>query len=134
MSKIGYYWHSINPTKPDVYTTRRGESKYHTLRYWDGGRWWQIEWGANIRRAAKPFQWPKGSRTRFPSGLSRYRFTMGLRRINDPFQRDIWWGEPFKVFDREEVLKYLVKQGIITKDWETTYQLEMRIADQKGLL
>lgn len=46
MSTIAFSWSGpkIKPPRPDVYTTRRGDSKYHTLRYWDGGRWWQIEW------------------------------------------------------------------------------------------
>lgn len=132
MSKIDYTWHSETPERPDVYTTRRGESKYQTLRYWDGFRWWQIDWLR--RRTAKAFVWPKKSRTRFPSGMSHYRGTLGLRRINDPFQRHIHWGEPFKVFDRDEVLKHLVKTSRLLANWETCYQAEMRDADQKGLL
>ncbi len=131
MSKISYHWHSSNPTKPDVYTTRRGESKYQALRYWDGFRWWQIEW--NRTRGAQAFVWPKRSRTRYP-GFGEYRDQLGLRRINDPHQRHIQWGEPFKVFDRNEVLKYLVKSGRLLANWETCYQVEMRDRDEKGLL
>lgn len=127
MSTIAFSWSGpkIKPPRPDVYTTRRGDSKYHTLRYWDGGRWWQIEWGRG--RVSAPFKWPKGSRTRFPGGeLSRYRDTMGLRRINIQFQGAIQWGTPYRVYDDKEVLAYLVNTGRLHADWRTMYQVEMR--------
>lgn len=125
MSKIDYTWLATAPHKPDVYVTRRGTSRYQTLRYWDGSRWWQIEWQRG--RGAKPFAWPKGSRTRFPGGhLSRYRDTMALRRINDPFQAAIQWGTPYRVYDEKEVLAYLVKTGRLPADWRAAYQDEMR--------
>ncbi len=97
-------------------------------------RWWQLEWGGGLRRATKKFTWPKGSRTRFPSGMGRYRESLSLRTIGDKTQAGIQWGEPFRVFDREEVLKHLVKTGRLLAKWETCYQAEMRDADQKGLL
>ena len=34
MSTIAFNWLGGNPPSQDVYTTRRGESRYHTLRYW----------------------------------------------------------------------------------------------------
>lgn len=125
MSSIDFTWLGGTPPRPDVYTTRRGESRYQTLRYWDGKRWWQIEW--NDARGSRPFKWPKGSRTRFPGGhLSIYRDTMGLRRINDSLQGAIRWGTPHRVYDDKEVLAYLVKTGRLLADWRTAYQIEMR--------
>lgn len=123
MSKIDYTWLATTPPKPDVYTTRKGESKYQTLRYWDGSRWWQIEWHSP-KRFTKQFKWPKGSRTRFPGGLSIYRDTMGLRNISD--QAAIQWGTPFRVFDDKEVLAHLVKTGRLPDNWRNAYQDEMR--------
>ena len=124
MSTTSYKWNSGAPFSPDVYTTRKGESKYLTLRYWDGARWWQIEW--HNRRGGEPFKWPKGSRTRFPSSLSSYRSTMTLRRISAPFQHGIQWGEPFKVFSEKEVLRFLVKTGRLPAGWRTIYQSEIQ--------
>lgn len=129
MSKIAYTWSSATPPRPGVYTTRKGESKYLTLRQWDGARWWQIEWGASARKSMQ-FKWPKGSRTRFPSGMAAYRDTLGLRRIND--QAGIQWGDPYKVFDRAEVLAYLVRRGYLPTDWETCWQDEMRQAEKNA--
>lgn len=132
MSTISHYWRADAPPKPDVYTTRKGESRYHTLRYWDGARWWQLEWGGG--RATKKFTWPKGSRTRFPSGMSRYRDSLSLRTIGDKFQRGIQWGEPFRVFSREEVLKWMVKKGYLHSEWEHAYQAQMREDHSRGAL
>lgn len=131
MSKIDHTWLATKPPKPDVYTTRKGESKYQTLRYWDGSSWWQIEWNSP-KRFTKPFKWPKGSRTRFPGGhLSRYRDTMGLRNITD--QAAIKWGTPFRVYDDKEVLAYLVKSGRLPADWRKAFQIEMRAKDWRDL-
>lgn len=127
MSKIAFAWLGAadsKPPRPDVYTTRRGESRYQTLRYWDGERWWQIEWLRH--RSAQPFKWPKGSRTRFPAGMASYRDCMGLRRINDSFQASIQWGTSYRVYDDKEVLAYLAKTGRLPADWRTAYQAEMR--------
>lgn len=130
MSSIAFTWLGGKPPRPDVYTTRRGMSSYHTLRYWDGARWWQIDWTRN--RGATPFEWPKGSRTRFPgSHLSAFRKTMGLRNINA--QDIIQWGTPYRVYDDKEVLAYLVKTGRLQKDWRTLYQNEMRIEDHREI-
>ena len=132
MSRIDYTWLTTKPPKPDVYTTRRGASKYLTHRYWDGERWWQIEWN-NPKRHTAPFRWPKGSRTKFPGGLSQYRDTMGLRRINDPFQCEIQWGTPYRVYDDKEVLAHLVKTGVLPASWRIAYQNEMRAADHREI-
>lgn len=124
MSSIAYAWLDGTPSRADVYTTRKSYSKYQTLRYWDGCRWWQIEWCRN--RGSEPFTWPKGSRTRFPTGMSRYRDTMALRRINDPHQTAIQFGTPYRVYDEKEVLAYLVNTGRLNADWRIAYQIEMR--------
>lgn len=99
MSTIAYNWHTSNPPGPDVYTTRKGDSKYQTLRYWDSHRWWQIEW--SNKRGIRPFVWPKNSRTSFPSGMASYRNCMTLRTINK--QSGIQWGDPYK--DRQMPVK-----------------------------
>lgn len=124
MSVIAYSWLATKPPRPDVYVTRRNSSRYQTMRYWDGRRWWQIEWCRT--RASQAFKWPKGSRTRFPSSMARYRDTLGLRRINDPFQGAIQWGAPYRVYDDKEVLSYLVNTGRLHADWRKVYQIEMR--------
>ena len=127
MSRTDYAWQKATPPKPDVYTTRRNESKYLTLRYWDGERWHEIAWGSS--RGGEPFKWPKPSRMKRPGWAVTYKDTMRLRKIS-AYLGEIQWGEPFKVFDECEVLAHLVKTGVLPTDWKTAYQAEMRV--EKG--
>jgi hypothetical protein len=62
VSTIAFNWSADKPPAPDVYTTRRNQSKYLTKRYWDGNAWFEIGFGS--RRGGIPFKWPKKSRTR----------------------------------------------------------------------
>ena len=128
MSKIAYTWHSETPPAPDVYTTRRNESKYLTLRYWDGERWFSLDFGPS--RGGKPFKWPKPSRTKRPSWAVRYEQTMYLKNIKTG-QECIEWGEPYKVYDEKEVLAYLVESGRLREDWREAYQEPMRVRAAK---
>ncbi|MDO9252568.1 MAG: hypothetical protein Q7U48_13595 [Hydrogenophaga sp.] len=121
MSRIDYTWVAAAPPAPDVYTTRRNESTYLTLRYWDGSAWWEIGGGS---RGGKPFVWPKKSRSRKPAWMAYYN-PIYLRKIG-VHQGAIQWGEPFKVYDEKEVLAHLVKTGRLQPDWRTLYQNEMR--------
>lgn len=121
MSAIDYTWHKDAPPAPDVYTTRRNESRYLTLRYWDGTAWFEIGGGG---RGGVPFTWPKKSRTR-PYPWMRHFPCLHLRRIGK-LQGAIQWGEPFKVYDEKEVLKYLVETNRLAPNWATLYQSEMR--------
>ncbi len=122
MSTIAFNWFGGNPPSQDVYTTRRGESRYHTLRYWDGKDWWSVEWSG--RRGGKPFTWPKGSRTRKPT--SKYgQIDFHIRKINSHLGA-IQWGAPYRVYDDKEVLAYLVNTGRLPTDWRKAYQEEMR--------
>lgn len=124
MSTIAYTWSAGSPPAPDVYTTRRNESKYLTLRYWNGAAWWEIGSGT---RGGVPFTWPKKSRSRKPAWLARFGQKVHLRKIG-ALQGAIQWGEPYKVFDEKEVLKHLVATGRLPADWATCYQEEMRTA------
>lgn len=123
MSKIDYKWSSTTPPAPDVYTTRRNESKYLTLRYWDGESWFELAWGST--RGGIPFKWPKPSRTKRPSWAVRCQNSMRLRKISANIGA-IQWGEPFKVYDECEVLAYLVKTKVLPADWRQAYQDAMR--------
>lgn len=127
MSKIAHHWHTEAPPAPDVYTTRRNESKYLTLRYWDGESWFEIGAGG---RGGIPFEWPKKSRSKKPAWMAYYKNLAHLRNIRT-YRGDIQWGEPYKVFDEKEVLMHLVATGRLPGDWLTHYQDEMRAA-QKG--
>lgn len=122
MSKIDHTWHAGPPPAPDVYTTRRNDSKYLTLRFWDGMSWFEI--GAS-GRGGVAFAWPKRSRSKKPAWLSHYGGIAHLRKIG-VHQGSIQWGEPFKVFDQREVLKYLVASGRLPADWLQCFQAEMR--------
>lgn len=126
MSSITHTWHSDAPPAADVYVTRRNESKYTTLRYWDGARWFEIGWSRS--RSGIAFTWPKKSRTRFPTGMRSCRDTMTLRKIG-VHQGSIQWGEPVVVYDEQEVLAHLVKTGRLPKDWRTAFQDEMRVKE-----
>lgn len=125
MSKTNYSWQKAAPPKPDVYTTRRNESKYLPLRYWDGERWFEIAWGPS--RGGIPFKWPKPSRTKRPSWAVDRPDALRLRNIST-YLGEIQWGEPFKVFGEYETLDYLVKSGVLPADWRVAYQQEMRDA------
>ena len=125
MSRIDHIWFNMNPPKSDVYTTRRNESRYLTLRYWDDKCWYEI--GYTDSRGGVPFTWPKKSRTRQPksSHWSGKHPGWVLRKIGAS-HGNIQWGEPFKVYDEKEVLAWLVKKGVLPANWKTTYQHDMR--------
>lgn len=106
--------------------TRRNSSKYQTHRYWDGSTWFEISYGGN--RGGIPFTWPKKSRVKKP--VWGYKLDFHLRRIS-PSQGIIEWGEPYKVYDKMEVVRYLSSIGVLPKDWETSYQPLMRQAHFK---
>jgi hypothetical protein len=131
MSRIDHTWVKTAPPKPDVYTTRRNESKYLTLRYWDGECWYELAY--SDRRGGKPFTWPKKSRTRQPT-LKSWNGERGkhpewfTRKISAKVGA-IQWGEPFKVYDEKEVLAWLVERGQLRADWRTAYQEHMRNTD-----
>ena len=123
MSAVEYRWHPEAPPAADVYTTRLGESRYQTLRYWDGARWFEISYSGT--RGGTPFAWPKKSRTRKPSWVARYQ--PHLRRIGVR-QAEVQWGEPFRVYSAAETLAYLISIGTLPADWKTAYQDQMRAA------
>jgi hypothetical protein len=123
MSRIDYTWSGELPPTVDVYTTRRNESKYLTLRYWDGERWYSLDYGPT--RGGAAFLWPKKSRTRRPAWAVRNQASMFLRKIGKA-QGSIQWGEPYKVFDEKETLAWLISQSVIPKDWRTAFQADMR--------
>lgn len=129
MSRIAYSWLDGQPPKPDVYTTRIGTSKVHTVRYWDGQRWFDISTsGTTSRGSSRPFTWPK--KPRIAIGW-RKKYPLSLRNIAK--QAAIQWGTPYRVYDEKEVLAYLVKSGRLLKDWRETYQGEMRAADHREI-
>lgn len=122
MSKIDYTWLIGAPHKPDVYVTRINESRIHSVRYWDGQRWFDISLsGTKSRGSSTPFVWPK--KPRIPIGW-RKQYQLSLRNITN--QAAIQWGTPFRVYDEKEVLAYLVKIGKLPADWRNAYQIEMR--------
>jgi len=123
MSRVEYTWATTAPLKPDVYTTRCNESKYLTLRYWDGQTWFEI--AATTSRGGTPFSWPKKSRSKRPTWAVRFQNSLRLRKIS-AYLGEIQWGEPFKVYDEKEVLAYLIKRGLLRSDWRTAFQEDMR--------
>jgi len=124
MSKIDYTWLATAPHKPDVYVTRINSSKIHSVRYWDGERWYDISLsGTTSRGSSTPFQWPKNARVKIGW---RKQYPMSLRKITN--QAAIQWGTPYRVYDEKEVLAYLVKVGRLPVNWRTTFQGEMRAA------
>lgn len=131
MSRIDYTWLATKPHKPDVYTTRINESKVHTVRYWDGQRWFDISTSGTVSRGSgTPFEWPK--KPRISIGWRKpYKGRMNLRNITN--QAAIQWGTPYRVYDDNEVLAYLIKTGRLPADWRTAYQSEMRAADHREI-
>lgn len=123
MSKIAYNWQTTEPPRPSVYLTRRGESKYLTARYWDGDRWWEIGYG---RRGGQPFVWPKNSYLPRTEVARLCANSMVLRAIHKGAEL-IQWGDPHRVFDDTEVLKYLIQAGELRSDWREFYQHKIRV-------
>ena len=131
MSRIDYTWLASTPPKPDVYTTRINESKVHTVRYFDGQRWFDISTSNTKSRGSRtPFKWPNKPRVRM-GWHSRYKDALCLRNITN--QAAIQWGTPFRVYDDKEVLAHLVKIGRLPVNWRTTFQGEMRAADHREI-
>lgn len=129
MSKIEHTWLATKPPKPDVYTTRINASKIHTVRYWDGERWFDIAYsGSRSRSSSTPFQWPK--KPRVAIGW-RKKYPLTLRKITK--QAAIQWGTPYRVYDDNEVLAYLVKILRLRGDWREFYQAEMRAQDHREI-
>ena len=129
MSSIDYTWIATTPVKPDVYMTRINESKVHTVRYWDGRRWFDISTsGTTSRGGSTPFKWPKKARVAIGR---RKKYPLSLRNITN--QAAIQWGTPYRVYDDKEVLAYLVKTGRLPSDWRTAYQDAMRAADYREI-
>lgn len=129
MSRIDYTWLATKPPKPDIYTTRRNESKYLTQRYWDGSSWYEIAHGNS--RGGKPFTWPKGSRIKKP--VSKWGpIDFYIRKIS-AHVGSIQWGTPYRVYDDKEVLAYLVKVGRLPINWRETFQGEMQAADHREI-
>jgi len=121
VSTIAFNWSAGKPPAPDVYTTRRNQSKYLTKRYWDGNAWFEVGFGS--RRGGIPFTWPKKTGTPM-SKWEREANKAGkltLRRISK-LQGVIEWGDPYRVFNEREVLAYLVKACVLPADWRTCYQ------------
>lgn len=125
MSKTDYIWNKEAPPKPDVYTTRRNESKYLTLRYWDGEHWYEIAWTGS--RGGTPFKWPAKSFTKRPRWAVNYKEHLRLRKIS-AYLGDIQWGNPYTVFSEKEVINFLVQTGRLPFEWRTAFQEEMRAA------
>ena len=128
MSKTDHVWASPPPLKPDVYMTRRNQSSYLTLRYWDGSDWHEVAYSGS--RGGAPFVWPTKSQMKRPSWAVTRKANLHLRRINANVCA-IQWGKPFKVYDQKEVLKWLVKENILRADWLTHYQGAMPQGDKK---
>jgi len=123
VSKIEHVWQTSMPPKPDVYTTRRQGSSHVTLRYWDGQRWYEIAWSKS--RGGTLFQWPKKSISKLPRW---HKGDIYLRKISDSLLAKyvMEWSTPRKLFEPDEVLKYLIKIGALRENWKTFYQDEMR--------
>lgn len=131
MSTLAYTWLAAKPPKPDVYTTRIGESRIQSVRYWDGERWFDIATSdTKSRGSSTAFKWPKKPRVRI-GWHGRYKDSLRLRNITN--QAAIQWGTPYRVYDDKEVLAYLVKTGHLPADWRTAYQDAMRVEDPREI-
>ncbi len=129
MSRIDFTWLTTAPHKPDVYTTRINTSKVHSVRYWDGKRWFDISLsGTTSRGSSTPFKWPKKARVAIGW---RKKYPLSLRNITN--QAAIQWGTPYRGYDDKEVLAHLVSIGNLPADWRTAYQEQMRARDRREI-
>ena len=127
MSTTKFLFTKGRPPCADVYTTRRNSSTYLTLRYWDGSRWYSLDYGPS--RGAKPFTWPKKSRTRPPKVARDYNMKMCLRNISPSLATCIEWGTAYNEYDTSEILSYMIDNKVIPKDWKSHYQHLMQKRD-----
>lgn len=132
MAKTRYAFSNGAPgTEPGLYKTCLTSERDISIRWWDGALWWDISTSRGTK--AMPFKWPTGKAARGISMPGWYR-TYGcadklcLRKITN--QVKVRWGTPYKHFDPDEVLAYLVGKGILPKDWREAFQGEMRAAQQ----
>ena len=129
MPSIKYTLSREKPSpKPAVYMSCLTNANYMAPRWWDGERWWDIS-AARGHHEIKPeqrFKWPAGSSVKKPSWMNDnwYRDRIVLRAIND--QARVQWGTPYKQYEPEEVLKWMVLNGHLVSDWKEHYQDLMR--------
>jgi hypothetical protein len=134
MAKTLYKFHEGAPsTEPGLYWSCLKSERDKSIRWWDGALWWDVSIGRGSK--ALPFKWPRGAAMRGISmprwyKIRGYQDRLALRKITN--QARVRWGVPYKHFEPDEVLAYLVAQGKLPANWREAYQDEMRAAAQKG--
>lgn len=122
MAELKYIWRDSNPPKPDVYLTRRGDTKNATQRYWDGENWWQLVFMterevAEGRRPTTPSPWnsksyePRPKRRPWHTGKEAWH----MRQITEKGggQAGMKWGERYMHYSDTEILNRLIELEVI---------------------
>lgn len=117
-----------NPT-PKLYKTCLTNANYRSTRWWDGNLWWDIATSRGNRDMV--FKWPRGVAA---NGMPQPAWTkhypaLYLRKISD--QSKVRLAVPYKHFEPDEVLKYLVSIGRLPADWKDAFQDVMRAKGDK---
>lgn len=126
MPTIRYNFYTGAPSKePGLYKSCLGSTRDISIRWWDGSLWWDLS--VDRGQKAKPFVWPTGKQMREikpPEWFEPHLERLALRKITD--QSKVRWGVEYKHYNPNEVLAYLIKKGVLPKNWREAFQEEMQ--------
>lgn len=122
MAELKYIWRDSKPPKPDVYLTRRGNTKHSIERYWDGENWWQLVFMterevAEGRKPTTPSPWnsksyePRPKRRPWHTGKEAWHMRLITEKAGG--QAGMKWGERYMHFSDTEILNRLIELEVI---------------------
>lgn len=122
MAELKYIWRDSNPPKPDVYLTRRGNTKHSIERYWDGKNWWQLVFMSEREvtegcKPTTPSPWnsksyePRPKRRPWHTGKEAWHMRLITEKAGG--QAGMKWGERYQHYSDTEILNQLINDGTL---------------------
>lgn len=113
MAEIKRIWRDSKPPKPDVYLTRRGNTKHTTVRFWDGVEWWALRFEpfGRVPKNAFSIPWNRKSYEPVTSFKWAWKYSHWSRKITD--QAGMKWGERYWHYSDTEILNSLIQDGTL---------------------
>lgn len=122
MPELKRIWRDTDPPKPDVYLTRRGNTKNTVPRYWDGENWWQLIFMtehevAEGRNPKTVSPWSSKSYEPKPRARSEYSrkgaWHMRVISTKSGGQDGMRWGERYQHYSDTEILDHLISVNFL---------------------